>query len=272
MPQTVTMQFGLVPRVSPDGRRVAFLSKRDGELELYLVDADGSNLRRITNTPEPESELAWSRDGSQIVVRRGTSDDGDRSIVLIDPASGKERVLLTEKKIGSPELSPDGRRLLFTKLEFPMPSVWVMDLDGKNRRQIVHGMGGSWSPDGTRILYTRPVLGLPPKLALFVANADGSSARQLESVAGAEYPAWSPDGRRIAYFAKVKGDSSARIRLIRADGQGDTAITLHATKYHDETPSWFPDGKRLAIQSNRDGRYRVYVIDLQGNMLANLTP
>ena len=91
-----------------------------------------------------------------------------------------------------------------------------------------------------------------------------------------ECPAWSFDGKRIAYQAlsrdKVSGKSDAIIRLVNADGSGDVAVGTHPRPSLDEMPSWFPDGKRLAIQSNRDGTMRIYIIDLKGEELRRVVP
>ena len=112
---------------------------------------------------------------------------------------------------------------------------------------------------------------------IFTINVDGTQKRQVSTGDGMHVcPAWSFDGKRIAYQAlsrdKVSGKSDAIIRLVNADGSGDVAVGTHLRPSLDEMPSWLPDGKRLAIQSNRDGTMRIYLIDLNGEELRRVVP
>lgn len=257
------------PHVSPDGKRVAFTSWRDGNGDVYVVDQDGKNLRQLTHAPSGEQEPSWSPDGSRIVFRRGMGDSV--SIVSMILEGLRERVMVTGNNRQFPSVSPDGHQLLFGLWKPSGPTILVMDIDGSRQHELGSGMQATWSPDGSRIVFAAPLS--DRTLRVFIANADGTNRRQVSQADGLhEYPTWSPDGKRIAYFASTRGTHDAVIRVVNVDGTNDVAITKHTRPYLDETPSWFPDSKRLAIQSDRDGVMRVYIIGMDGTELARLTP
>jgi TolB protein len=261
--------IGGQPRVSPDGKRVAFTSWRDGNGEVYLVDQDGKNLRRLTHSPSGEQEASWSPEGSGIVFRRAMGDSASIVAMIVDGL--RERVMFSGNNRQFPMVSPDGHQLLFGIWKPSGPTIFVSDVDGTREHEVASGMQATWSPDGSQIVFVAPVS--DRSLRVFIANADGSNRRQLSQADGLhEYPTWSPDGKRIAYFASTRGTHDAVIRIVNIDGTNDVAITTHTRPYLDETPSWFPDGKRLAIQSDRDGVMRVYIIAVDGTELARLTP
>ena len=264
------------PRVSPDGRRIAFVARMaDGNSGLYIIDADGKNLRRLTNGYG--NMQAWSPDGSKLIFARINNDTDTQSLVVINADGTGERVINTgQKKNQFPSFSPDAKQIVLNldgEIGF---GVFTINADGSNPRKITPGMQPAWSPNRKHIAFaTAAANSGPPRI--FVLNPDGTQKRQVSTGDGAhECPTWSADSKRIAYFAssrdKASGKSNAVIRVVNVDGSGDAEIGTHSNPYLDEMPSWFPDGKRLAIQSNRDGIMRIYIIDLNGQTLACVTP
>jgi TolB protein len=255
------------PRVSPDGRHIAFLSRETGQADLYVADADGAHPRPLTRTPAGEEMHAWAPDGSRIAFVRMDSDVQALFVINAD-GSGERKIVTGFPKNQFPSWSPDGRRLVLN-MDGPQAfGVFVMNVDGSGQRNLGRGMQPAWSPDGKSIAFA---VGGP---RINVMTVDGLDRRQVSQGGGAhEMPAWSPDGRRIAYQAslpRVNGKANAEVRVVNADGTGDVPIGVHAAAYLDEAPSWFPDGQRLAIQSDRDGTMAIYVIDLNGKVLARI--
>jgi Tol biopolymer transport system component len=125
------------PALSPDRTRIAFSSNRSGSFDLYIMDADGQNLRRLTTEPGNEGEPAWTPDGIQIVY---TATTGTTAQITIVPAEGGASRRLTSTSSGnhSPSISPDGRNIAFISARDGNQEVYAMDLDGSNQRRLTN--------------------------------------------------------------------------------------------------------------------------------------
>jgi WD40 repeat protein len=169
---------------SPDGTRLAFDSTRDGNTELYLVDADGSETVRLTDTPSSEWAASWSPDGSRIAY---TSDATGIAQIWTMNADGSNPAQLTFSPDGNlwPAWSPDGSRIAFTAWAPEGTQVWSMAVDGSDPRNLSNSPSshdsvwdGSWGPDG-RIAFTRS--GPAPAALQPIAREDLGVATMLAS-------------------------------------------------------------------------------------------
>lgn len=123
----------------------------------------------------------------------------------------------------------------------------------------------AWSPDGARLAFVSNRDDGYDEI--WVINADGSAPTQLTcSSGGALFPAWSPDGTRIVYT-----DPGGSLRLIRLDGSGTTIVEAPECCVANFHAAWSPDGARLAFDSNRSVSQEVWVINVDGSGLAQLT-
>ena len=191
------------PSWSPDGTRIAFVSSRSGESELYVMDSDGDNVQKVT-PDDYWSGLrrpSWSPDGTRIVVTgRGLRlsskwrfwQDMVDNIFVVDPDGENIRKLTSDGGF-DPDWSPDGTRITFVRSTGTYTTdIFTMDTDGHNLSRLTYGGGRDprWSPDGTRIAFTS-------NQEVFVMDAV-LNIRQLTDNGGRN-PNWSPDGSRIAY-------------------------------------------------------------------------
>ena len=189
------------PCWSPDGARIAFISDRQHATNLYVMDANGDHVRRITTTPAVCYMPSWqiTPDGERIVFGM----HGDKPEMASIRPDGSSLANLGEGH--DPTLSPDGRRICYTG-EVPEGgvSVFTMRWDGSEKHRLVPGASKpgatfpNWSPDGKFIVYSWPV---GEALELFVIAADGpSNPRQVTRTGGICTPAaWSPDGQWISF-------------------------------------------------------------------------
>jgi hypothetical protein len=131
--------------LSPDRTRIAFSSNRGGSLDLYLMDADGKNLRRLTTGAGNEGDPSWTPDGTQVVH---TATRGTTTQVAIMPADGGEARPLTTSSGGnhSPAVSPDGRSIAFISVRDGNQEVYAMNLDGSNQRRLTRTSERESSP------------------------------------------------------------------------------------------------------------------------------
>ena len=226
---------------SPDGARIVFGGGHDSaSIGIYVVNADGTGLRRLTSDPEwvgsGVSNVSWSPDGAKIAF---LSYSGGIEAMNAD---GTGRIHVADG--GGISWSPDGRRIAYStgSPDGGWPEIYVSNSDGSGQTRITRGYRG------------------------------------LSDCCGDENtsPTWSPDGRRIAYMHRSNADhdgytsTALDVRVINADGTGDTSFTR--TLPIALNPVWSPVGARLALWSNSSkGPYEIYVMNADGSGLARVT-
>jgi TolB protein len=266
-----------MPAVSPDGRTIAFVSTRDGESALYLMNADGSNVRRLSSGAAIGRPV-FSRDGRILLTQRA----GDTAVVLEYRLNAAEPAIVARiiALPGSVAPFPDGAHLLYGAGNWRQTQLETARLDGSDRRALTHDRVAYWcasvSPDGRRVAAGRRD---SATMQIVVMNADGSNLRALTSFGpgeSAECPRWAADGNRIAFQSgrRFPADSTRRIAHIRVVDVSSGVVTTigeHTQPYQDETPEWFPDGKRIAFQSDRTGAWEIWVMNADGSNQKQLT-
>lgn len=180
------------PAWSPDGKKIAFASTRDGNYEIYLIDVDGKNVKRLTESKGDDRFPNWSQDGKKIVFMSESKKSGSPEIYIMD-ADGKNPKQLTNNTHNewSPVYSPDGKKIVFgSDREKNKPAIYIMDIDGKNQEKIAdsiaHHKAASWSSDGKKIVFEVEKEG---KHEIYVMDVDG---KNLTKIADGEQPAWQP--------------------------------------------------------------------------------
>lgn len=242
------LAFDARPAWSPDGTRIAFESLSDGKRSIWVMQADGQGLRRVTdpNGLAADSSPAWSPDGTQIAF--DSDRDGNPEIYVV----GLDRTVTTRltsntASDGFPAWSPDGTRIAFVSDRDGQPGIWVMGADGSSPTRLVAGPAApmarpAWSPDGRSIAFASDRDG--GNLDIFIADvAPGSTAvtRVISSPGQDGEPAWSPDGTRLA-FASDR-DGNPEVYVANRDGSNVVKVT---SKPRSFTPAWAPNGTMLA--------------------------
>ena len=196
----------IYPAWSPDGKRIAFTSTRDGDFNLYVMDADGKNARQLTRHQGKYAYCAcWSPDGKRIVY--SLRDQNKLVAMLLDPNTGSERVLA--ENVWDPAWSPDGKQIAFTKFTDTGYKIHTMDADALNERDIgtdPNGLGWSypaWSPDGKKLAFANQN---GDDIELFVTDVDGKNKTRVTNLGGTNsFAAWSPDGKRLLFRQTTRG-------------------------------------------------------------------
>jgi len=219
--------------------------------QVWHVNPASGEARRVTSDFDTYSSVVARCDGRALAAQRTTND----SHLWLVPTNGTQqpehaaarRLTRGTDRSGSPCVHPDGTRVLFDSNADGHMNLWVMDVDGSNRKQLTFGdaqnFWAQWSPDGKEIAYASERVG---ELQVWIMDAAGQNARQLTTRGTTNYsPSWSPDGRWIAYVAS-DGDSSF-VNKIPVEG-GDAQRVSETQGIM--VAQWSPDGKWLATWGN----------------------
>jgi dipeptidyl aminopeptidase/acylaminoacyl peptidase len=244
--------------------RIAFASGRTGDLEIYTMKADGTDLVRVTNQPGRDEFPVWSPDGEKIAF--ASSRDGNVEAYTMN-ADGTEVTRLTNAPGNDVpgSWSRDGSRIAFSSERSGNFDVWTMDPDGTDLIQVTNAPGtdssASFSPDRSRIVYSSR--SFAPNSDIYVVNADGSGRTQLTTDAATDQvPAWSPDGAKIAFESVRNG--TFQIFTMNPDGSAQTRITSGS----DQGPEWSSDSSRIVFARSFTG---IFAVTADGTSTEQLT-
>jgi TolB protein len=273
--------------------RIAFQAFVGQFPQLFTIAPDGSGLNRITHFPhkDPGAENpSWSPNGATIAFDGFGAPGVNLFTVAPDGSALTELPLAVGRFNGDPAYSPDGTRISFDQdIGSSRPKVhgiFVANADGSNARRLTTGIRtvsafdteSQWSPDGTRIAFTR--VKNDRRAAIFTVNIDGTGLKQLTPYKlDAASPDWSPDGSTIAFnsYWDSPGGRSANLFTIPAGGGPRTALTHHrGGRAFSFRPSWSPDGSRIvftritAIKGAR-ARTGLYTMNPNGTGIEKIT-
>lgn len=244
----------------------AIVSDASGEACIYVINADGSGMRKVTTEEGIESQPEWSPDGMRLSF--AADYDGDNNIYVVDvldmeTGTFSEPLQLTDDGGFMHSWSPDGNQIAFENSWDETESrLFIMNSDGTNKNEIQNTntfRQPVWSPDGTKIACV-----VSPAISanIMIMNIDGSNQVILTTTITDEVkaPAWSPDGTMIAfdrYTATTMG-----IGLINVDGTNARWLSQNGMEY----PSFSPDSLHIVCDSGMTGnREQVYILKVDGS-------
>ncbi len=273
--------------------------------QQFVINTDGTGLRRVSNG-QGRTTCGYFYDHDRRILYSSTFAHDtacppapDKSFGYVWPLAhleiytakpdGSDLQQLTNNGFYNAEstLSPDGSRIIFTSTRNGDIEIYTMATDGSDVRRITNRVGydggAFFSPDGKQIVWraaypvtaadTADYLGLlgnrlvrPAKVELWIANADGTDARQITHLGGANFaPFFHPDGKRIIFSSNYLEPRSGQfdLFLINSDGTGLERITTAVG--FDSFPMWSPDGKKLLWASERNqkvpGEINLFIAD-----------
>jgi Tol biopolymer transport system component len=229
----------ICPAFSPDGRQIA-VTRTDWQ-GIWLIQADGTGLRQLTDDPGAGYRFAWSPDGSQIAYRTEKRIDGKRHFAIraVDAAGRIEELTDFQRYLGPPRwVLGDGT------------VVFETDRQGSLAQAVVIGLIEPQSKETA----PRRVAGTSRDLRIWISKADGSNRRMVSDPGERSFgPVLSPDESRVCYSVLSGGGS---IAVTAADGSG------HIDLGYGSNPSWSPDGDRLIYEVTEDDGHVITGSDL----------
>lgn len=245
--------------------------------DICIMNADGSNQRRLTDQENTDFYPSLSGDGQLIVWSSRRTGSFEAYVTDLTGANTQQ---FTQGLAGiyAPEISPDGTRVVLVSTINEKQDIYVMQLDGSGVTRVTtnptHDIDPTWSPDGTRIAFTSNRTGTNE---IFVINADGTGERQVTSGSNQREGGrldWSPDGQWIAFYAGPQGDKDMWMVPAECTLSGpcgpDQLVRL-SDGGNNKAPAFSPDSQWITFASELDGNNDVWIMRLDGTALIQLT-
>jgi TolB protein len=282
-PATAAPQPAVAQLSCTSCKRIAFTSARDGNPEIYSVNADGTGLTRLTYNAAVDDEATWSPDGRHIAFTSNRNGASELFVMNAD-GSGVRRTAPLHLFVQHPSWSPDGTKIAYTAMGDGSADLWAVDA-GNGLSTLLFSTPGydnqqSWAPDGAKLAFVSDWFAYDFVYDLFVINADGSGFAALTggNFDGIDYvsPSWSPNGAKIAMTISQEvgiNEYVTHVGVMNADGSGLTHLIGAAT--YDRLPwstsSWSPDGTMIAFTSGSSGAYDVSWIKVDRSVWGTIT-
>lgn len=247
-------------RPGPFLSRIAFVSDRSGQPELWMMNWDGSDPRQLTKHGSIALAPTWSPDGRHLVFTsylRGTP-----ALYLLTPSEGYLKLLWDKGGVNSSAaFSPDGKSIAFASSDGGNVDIWVIPAEGGAGRRLTTAKAidtqPTWAPNGRQIAFTSARSGSPQ---IYQMDADGTNVRRLTFGGGFHDEAtFSEDGMRIVCTTKV--GAIFQIATIDIINGKRTVIPGPGS---NESPTFAPDGSMIAFESSRSGPPQIFITDAAG--------
>jgi hypothetical protein len=260
----LTTKGGYTPTWSSDGTKIAFMSERSGNQDIWVIDADDyaelrGTAKQLTFDAGSDHHPAWSPVGDRIAFVSDRSGYDHIWIINTD-GTGLAQVTNGEFNDSHPTWSPDGSKIAFSRGE----EIWMVNSDGTNEAQITFDsiewyFDPVWSPDGKRIAFTKSLY--VDEVA--VMDVDGNNQEVLTKSGYDSLPAWSKRTNQIVFVTK-RDEKTSAIRIIDSDGSNEDAYIDNKMTWWDSEPDQSPVNDNIAFQSTRNGAWNIWVkTDLQ---------
>ncbi len=268
--------------VPPKGKVLFYTWVTSNNTEIFVVNADGTNLMRLTNQEGFDDNAVWSPDGSKIAFTSTRFNNGWDICIMSADGTNVQRVTANNGPWtnSGPSWSPDGKQIVFQSDRDTFnpqdyrgtQQLYIINADGSELRRLtndasVEDLHPSWSPDGTRIIFSSAgrIQSIDP---------DGKNRTTLAASSSTDYsgPAWSPDGRMIVFSAYALRSAGvlSNILIMRADGSDIHPLSDKMTP--GNSPEWSPDMKHIVFDTVQyGGKYALYLVNADGTGVTQLT-
>jgi TolB protein len=272
--ELVSVSEAYQPAAASDAK-IAFTSDRDGNNEIYVMDADGANAVNLTNHPSSDRHPTWSPDGSAIVFA-SRRDDNVFDIYRLDVETGAVTRLTNQGANTGPAWSPDGARIAFVSDRFGDKDIMVMNADGSHQIQLTVDVHiddqPTWSPDGGAIAFVSDASG--SRTIYVIDSFDGSEVLTLTDKDSEDFqPSWLGNSAySLLLFTSTRSGNQDIYVIDPATGEQLRQLTSDISA--ERQPSWSDDGGVILFVSDRDndGERNIYTMNTDGENVQRLSP
>ena len=247
--------------------KIVYVSNRDGNEEIYIMDYDGQRQRRITYNDYIDMLPSWSLDREKILYT--AYKNGNPDLFMFYLYTGKTELVATGRANYSADWSREGDRIVYTSTRSGNAEIYIKDMKTGKEKQITFNRSidtsPSWSPNGREVAFVSDRSG---SAQVYIMDAEGSNIRRITSEGTRhDSPEWSPDGTQLAYTLMIGNGIDIYVYNLK----NNSIIKLTENSWRNENPCWSPDGRHVVFSSNRSGRYQLYTVDYDGTNLRQLT-
>ncbi len=270
--EIVTQLSGGIPGIART--RIAFVSSRSGNKEIWVMDYDGQNQQQLTTQRGIAVTPRWSPDDSRIAYTCLGGPKGPPTFQICMYSMELGRNVAFQHFLGtntSPSWSPDGTRLMFMSSIAGPPNIYVSDITGGGLKRVSSGGLDTqpvWNPKtGQTVAYVSGRSGLPQ---LYLMNADGTNSEKLDlpDMGYVVDPDWSPNGQLLAFsWRRPEGNFDIYV----TDVASHQLLQLTRDAARNEKPSWAPDGRHIVFESTRTGSSQIWTMFADGSEARQLT-
>ena len=266
-----------LPPIKPGPGRLVFGSNQGGQLEIYTIASDGTNLKQLTDNQAADYAPRWSPDGKQIAFC--SERDGNAEIYVMEAnGTNLRRLTFNPKRDCSPDWSPDGSQIIFSSNRDGKFQIYLMPAAGEKDglQQITHSKDNETnpiiSPDGQKILFQVKMAG--SNTDLYVMGIDGKK-REVVGLgydnAGYVDGAWDPAGKRIAYVQRSGSYGDIMVSSLKNDNSEQDWRQITPDYTLNQYPGWSPDGSQLVYVGEVNGQPDIYIILANGSGIFRVT-
>ena len=259
------------PRLSPDGELIAFVSDRDGNPDVYVMDRSGENIRKISHEIGGVSHPRWSPEGDRLAFL-ARDDEGSSRIYLSNVEEPEAQPLTVGGYVeGPPSWSPDGEWIAFTLTddEGAGLGIYLRNPGGVNQITLTDGPDSkpTWSPDSGQIAFQSSRNGNDDIYVIDIEEDFTGQPRRITTNSAPDYsPAWSPDGDHIAFISER--NDNPEVYVTEPDGTVVTRLTNNQAEEAEVV--WSADGQ-IAFVSHLHGNADIYIMDVEGEAQEQVT-
>ena len=227
------------PSFSPDGRTILFNTFRDNNLDIYVINTDGTDEKQLTNHKGYDGHPAWSPDGKKVIFvssRDVNNDDKKPLYIMNSDGSEQIRFLNIEASILCPQWSPDGEKIAFHSKINGKFDIYTINIDGTDWVNLTDNLPSidcycpRYSPDGMYIVFESG------EKEIYIMDFDGSDQQKLITNSHtAISPTWSPDGQQIAFISNINTEEDEGSEIYKMNIDGSNRVLLLST---NKTIQW----------------------------------
>ena len=271
------------PAISPDAKKLAFVSDRSGNRDIFIADLEwldghtqwiAKNLTNITNSSENDWTPAFSPIANQIIFSTYFPENDNYDIFIMnDDGTQKENLTNTTSYEKFPQFSPDGSFIIYQGWQKGKMEIFFTSLLDKNRINLTRNInsndiishGNAFSPDGQLIVFTSERDG---DRNIYIMQTNGDNQEKITNHNSNDYePSFSPDGQLIVFTSERDGNKEIYIY----DLESKNISNLTKNSSDDWNPRFYYDSSKIIFQSKRDGNWEIYSMNYNGENQRNLT-